>query len=166
MYATTLFVSALERMKLGIFSWFECKNTFKDNSVVEGRLAMSSNLGPRATLGGIPAPTSWQLRHIAVATRRPGDVLLSKDWPNTEPCPTNATMATVNVSKRADELDCGIKAVRASYLNLFRIGSLHRAPHRILVALIRRVGENMLPRGRMARWIWGANLMAMANSLP
>ena len=126
MYATTLFVSVLERMKLGIFLWFERKNTFKDNSVVEGRLAMSSNLEPRATLGGIPAPTSWQLPHIVIATRRPGDVSPSGDWPNVEPCPINVATATANVNKCTDEIDRDIKAVRASNSNIFRIAWVRR----------------------------------------
>ena len=126
MYATTLFVSVLERMKLGIFLWFERKNTFKDNSVVEGRLAMSSNLEPRATLGGIPAPTSWQLPHIVIATRRPGDVSPSGDWPNVEPCPITVATAKAHVSNRADEVDSDVKVVRAWNSNIFRIAWVRR----------------------------------------
>jgi hypothetical protein len=122
-------------MKLGIFPWFERKNTFKDNSVVEGRLAMPSNLGPRATLGGIPAPTSWQLPHIVVATRRPGDVSFSRDWPNIEPCPISVATPTPNVNKRADEVNCDIKVVTASCFNLPRTGSLRRAPRRIVASI-------------------------------
>ena len=64
---SALSVSALERIKFGIrFLCRELRNSLKDCAVVDGRLAMSSKLGPTAVFRE-DVKTSWQLPQMVTA---------------------------------------------------------------------------------------------------
>ena len=52
-YAITSSESVPESIRFRIRLWLERRNTFRESAVVDGRLAMSSNLGPAAVFGDI-----------------------------------------------------------------------------------------------------------------
>ena len=61
------FESAREIMKSGIFLWFECRNTFREIPVVDGKSAILWKLGGSALSGKVIGRTRWHELHSFVA---------------------------------------------------------------------------------------------------